>query len=450
MTNYLNHSFKIILTLFLSILLLSIVPEKYYETLNIKKPNILADLNLINTQNKSLIKQQIVFQDTCKQGITCLEDYSDTQEAKNKFFSALLDLKNKEISKVRIAFFGDSYIDGDIVTSDLRDTLQAIFGGNGVGFVPICSETNFFRQTVRHTYKNFESNTILTPNAHAASLATGGYCFIPKQGNYLRYEGVKYSPRLMLFNDIKIFYRSSNNYTANYQTKEGKGTFNLVGDNSIHQATLHNQHTNDISFTFPSSEDIKLYGVSLEDSTGIYLDNFAMKSNSGLALAKINNQNHQQFDSLQHYQCVFLQYGLNIASANAKNFTAYEKEMSKIIDTYKKNYPKAAIIIVGISDRSSRQNGTYQTMPSIPYMIDAQRAIARNNKIIFWNLFEAMGGQNSMVDLVNAKPALANKDYTHLKFNGGKKIAHILLSSILYEFEKYQNKIEINTHNTHL
>ena len=37
--------------------------------------------------------------------------------------------------EVRIAFLGDSFVEGDILTSDLREALQAKFGGRGVGFV---------------------------------------------------------------------------------------------------------------------------------------------------------------------------------------------------------------------------------------------------------------------------------------------------------------------------
>ena len=37
---------------------------------------------------------------------------------------------------VRIAFMGDSFVEGDILTADLRESLQETFGGGGVGFVP--------------------------------------------------------------------------------------------------------------------------------------------------------------------------------------------------------------------------------------------------------------------------------------------------------------------------
>ena len=37
---------------------------------------------------------------------------------------------------VRIAFFGDSFVEGDILTADLREKLQLAYGGGGTGFAP--------------------------------------------------------------------------------------------------------------------------------------------------------------------------------------------------------------------------------------------------------------------------------------------------------------------------
>ena len=56
------------------------------------------------------------------------------------FFAALNQIKQQK-RKVRVAYFGDSVIEGDLVTSSLRNDLQELFGGKGVGFVPLTSQT---------------------------------------------------------------------------------------------------------------------------------------------------------------------------------------------------------------------------------------------------------------------------------------------------------------------
>jgi len=70
-------------------------------------------------------------------------------------------------------------------------------------------------------------------------------------------------------------------------------------------------------------------------------------------------------------------------------------------------------------------------------MRDAQRKIAQTCEIAFWDLYDAMGGENSMVKYVNGVPPMASKDYTHFTFRGGKKIAKQLADAILFERKQY-------------
>jgi hypothetical protein len=53
-----------------------------------------------------------------------------------KFAEKLHQLKTTKKGKIRIAYFGDSMIEGDLLTQTLRKLLQKEFGGYGVGFFP--------------------------------------------------------------------------------------------------------------------------------------------------------------------------------------------------------------------------------------------------------------------------------------------------------------------------
>ena len=79
-------------------------------------------------------------------------------------------------------------------------------------------------------------------------------------------------------------------------------------------------------------------------------------------------------------------------------------------------------------------------MQSIKGLVAAQQKMAADNKVLFWNLYEAMGGENSMVAFVDAKPPLANKDYTHLNFLGGKRIASVFAKSLFVEVQNYEER----------
>ena len=95
------------------------------------------------------------------------------------FFEALKNIKTKK--KVRIAWFGDSMVEGDLITCDLRYMLQKRFGGSGVGIVPITSITAGFRQTVQHTFSdNWTSTSILAPTSGIDAPGITGFTFKPQ------------------------------------------------------------------------------------------------------------------------------------------------------------------------------------------------------------------------------------------------------------------------------
>jgi lysophospholipase L1-like esterase len=80
------------------------------------------------------------------------------------------------------------------------------------------------------------------------------------------------------------------------------------------------------------------------------------------------------------------------------------------------------------------------TMPGVMLMRDIQRKIAQKSGIAYWDMFAAMGGENSIKKYTEAQPPLAAKDYTHLTFRGGRKLAKKLADALLNEKRKYDKK----------
>ena len=75
-------------------------------------------------------------------------------------------------------------------------------------------------------------------------------------------------------------------------------------------------------------------------------------------------------------------------------------------------------------------------MPAVLALLHAQRKVAKRAGIPFWNLFGAMGGENSMVRYVENN--WASKDYTHLGFRGGREVAKALLEALAAEKDFYE------------
>ena len=128
---------------------------------------------------------QIVEIDSAQQrqldSLLAVQTYTGTHVL-GAFFEALKHTK-KEGKKTRIAYFGDSMIEGDLITQTLRDTLQKEYGGQGVGFVPITSIVNRFRNTVRHDFSdNWEYHNFVKDKKQKMSYGISGEYFHSKAG----------------------------------------------------------------------------------------------------------------------------------------------------------------------------------------------------------------------------------------------------------------------------
>ena len=97
---------------------------------------------------------------------------------------------------VRIAVLGDSFIEGDIITADLREQLQNLCGGRGVGFVPFASPLAKFRGTVLHSFSNWDIYNIRDraqiPAAIKDRFFVSGFVCIPQEGATTRLQGVTF------------------------------------------------------------------------------------------------------------------------------------------------------------------------------------------------------------------------------------------------------------------
>jgi hypothetical protein len=64
---------------------------------------------------------------------------------------------------------------------------------------------------------------------------------------------------------------------------------------------------------------------------------------------------------------------------------------------------------------------------------------AFDNGCAFWDLYTAMGGQNSMSSWVSNK--LAAKDFTHFSTEGARYVSEMLYNTLMDEYQEYLREI---------
>ena len=190
-----------------------------------------------------------------------------------------------------------------------------------------------------------------------------------------------------------------------------------------------------------SGAHARCFAATMDPLHGVVVDNFSTRGSSGQQLANIPLGTLKDYHRLRTYDLIVLQYGLNVASAEVLKYDYYTTAMKKVIDHLKEAFPQTSILIVGVGDRENRsETGELRTMPGVKSLIRYQQKLAADTHVAFWNLFEAMGGEGSMVEMVNSKPSMANYDYTHINFRGGKHLADLLFKSLMYGKEQYEKR----------
>lgn len=350
----------------------------------------------------------------------------------NHFLQAVKNAKSKN---VRIAHYGDSMILGDVISSDLREELQNKFGGDGIGYLSIYADDNKMKQTVIHTLSSdWKIASIFKRNPNKWPLGINGTVTMPGNNSWVKFESTKFKKSSRTFQHVKLYYSDANTgamvkYTFNNGAQQ---TVSLKQGSKLQETVIsHSGPATSVKLEFVNATNTYVYGASLEAESGIYVDNFPIKGNSGISLLDIPEENLKDFDKLMNYKLVILNFGVNVASPEYLDYDWYENKMKKVIEHFKKSMPNTSFLLVSAGDKSIKKGSRFITDPHIQKVIKAQKDVAEKTGIGFWNMFEAMGGDGSMNEWVNAGPPLALKDYTHLTSDGGKIIAELLAGAIL-------------------
>lgn len=418
----------------------------------LRKVDLLADIRpekaVMSVDTDTVVLPPVIkpaFVDTCKAGMTCIEDYSDSTGCggMSLFYEALSNRASLE-RPVRIAYFGDSFIEADIMTGDLRAMLQEHFGGCGVGYVPITSSVFGFRPTVRHSFSGWNSHAITDSVGFNRSFQDiSNQYFVPRMGAEVTLSGQrKYASHLDTCEVSSIYFLSTDSLRLTACINRSKVTsYSFQGDTLMQSVSVKGR-IGQVRWKIEQADSASLfYAVTMDPEKGIVLDNFSTRGSSGQQLGHIPLSRLQDYNRLRTYDLIILQYGLNVAFEQGVNYTYYKNAMIPVVKRLKKAFPNAAILIIGVGDREYKdEQGELRTMPGVKNLIRYQQALAAETQVAFWNLFEAMGGEGSMVEMVESKPSMANYDYTHINFRGGKHLASLLFETLIYGKEQYDKR----------
>ncbi|MBD5246365.1 MAG: hypothetical protein HDS55_06365 [Barnesiella sp.] len=349
-----------------------------------------------------------------------IEDFSGTRLGK---FRAAMAQRGS--CPVRIAIIGDSYIEGDIFSQNIREKLQEQYGGHGVGYLPVSSELTGFRQSIRQSCSKWEKRDFRNNGKKYPTLS--GIYHVPTGEGLTTIKGSTKMAHSATWNNSKFLFIAPSAATITMTLADGTpNTFNVEPSETV-QAINLNGETGELKLSANSSDLIAL-GLYLNDNNGVTVDNMSIRGYSGIKHSEISVDLATQMRDYIDYDLIIVEYGINALTSNITNYNYYTRAMEKAITRIRQAYPNADILIMGIGDRGEKKGTGFHSMKSVPFMVDQQREMAHRLGVAFWDTREAMGGEDAVVEWVKNKDV--NKDYIHLSFNGGDRLASLFVLSL--------------------
>ncbi len=361
------------------------------------------------------------------------------------FFRAL-EARAGGTGSVRIGYFGDSIVEGDLITQDLRSSFQKAFGGSGAGFLPIASEVAPFRVTVGHDFSLSWKTVSVLHRQRPVEVGISGFAYLPSGPEaWVEYKVPAKRPLLKEFRRLRVFYGGSESPASLDWTADEGPPIPLALETGLglHEAVIEpDPPAAKLRLLFRNAETLPIYGIWWEGGDGVAVDNFAVRGNSGLPLRGIPVDILRDFDARLRYSLIILHFGTNVASPEMKGYGWYAQGLIETVRHFQAAFPEASILIVGAGDRSVKEGLDYVTLPGLPDLVEAQRRAAAKSGAAFFDLFGAMGGTNSMVAWVQHDPPLAALDYTHLSGFGSRRVAGFLYNALLARFRAYEERLD--------
>ncbi|PXV64069.1 lysophospholipase L1-like esterase [Dysgonomonas alginatilytica] len=445
-----NYFFKSFLTIIIAIGIFwglkQVLPARLFPENTAPIPGIVIDslaLDAMTNDSVSMAEADSLENDTLINRIDI--DASDNSEGIGNlinFYEKLYELENSGKGKVRIAYFGDSMNDGDLIVQDIRSAYQSQYGGKGVGFVGITSLSASARYSVTHQYsKNWETQSFLNVKKPKRAFGVDGQVsFVPRGSQtWLRYVANDVINSTLLYNPT-LFYGSSSNHNGSVNIALGKDSsirHDLITDRLLNTLKLSST-TKMLKATFEKADSIPFYGVNFDDGVGVHVDNFSLRGNSGLPLSLFNTDLMNALDKILNYDLIVLQYGTNVLGYGTTDYSWYETKMAGVVNHLQQCFPNASILIISTGDRAIKTDMEMKTDKAVEPLVKHQRLYAESTHSGFINLYTLMGGYGSMIKWVQENPSLANKDYTHFNQKGAKKIGGLIYDELDKGYFQYK------------
>jgi hypothetical protein len=376
--------------------------------------------------------------------------YSGRFEHELHLFFQRISLARSKGELIRVLHYGDSQIEGDRITSELRNFMHAEFGGSGPGLVSVVPPTRFdiiYQTALQGNWKRYSHLSrdlkhkrwgvlfgfarFLEPGQQSQRDVDVSFELRPRRGHY---------PSVRGFYQARIFFgyhRLPLNVELSRSGIELEGSVYPAEDKLLIASYRWRERVNDLTVRMYGKSSPDVFAVALDDVSGVAVDNIPLRGSSGLEFSRSDTSFLRTMMNELNTGMVLLQFGVNVVPNISGDYSFYENSLYRQLVVLKEIVPGVPVIVLGVSDMSRMERGAYKSYPNIELIRNAQKNAALRAGCGFWDTYEAMGGENSMAAWAFAEPPLAQKDFTHFSPRGSRIIGQMFWNTLMSEYKRY-------------
>jgi lysophospholipase L1-like esterase len=318
---------------------------------------------------------------------------------------------------VRILHLGDSHVASDYITQTIRERLQAEYGNAGRGFTVIDQQIGYGGR--RHPGEaGWERDRIVDRDREGRPFGFSGTSLeSTKKGAELTFKLLGDEPK------VKIFYQA--------QPEGGSAKISVDGNVAGELKTAADARKS-VTQTFDvagkgkkerklrivaDGPKVRLYGISFEgDRPGVLYESIGPLGADAKVYTQLEPNSFKEHLVEDNPDLVVLMVGGNDAMKIRKGWTDLEKvkkDHVDLLDLLKTTLPNADCLVFGPMDAGEKEGKKIVSKTQLKEVRDMQKPLALVRGCAFFDMFESMGGQDSIARWVGAN--VMNADLVHPK-----------------------------------
>jgi lysophospholipase L1-like esterase len=360
------------------------------------------------------------------------------------FYEALERTARAEKGAItRVGHYGDSSIATDLVTSTIRENLQARFGDAGHGFVLAAKGYIPYKHHGVRQSSNPEAwdpREVVRRQDRNGRYGYGGVQSRAEPGAWARVSTAE-----------RGVGASASRFDIYYEKQPRGGKFSVRLDQEEQEiiSTQADGLEDDvysikapdgphrIEFRYARGGPVSLYGVVVErDGPGVVYDSLGLVGARANRLLNFDEAHIKGQLERRGVNLIVLGFGGNEASDDRPEEAFYEDYL-QVLNRMRQGRENLSCLVFAPLDQARRHRGRIRTLPTIPTIVAAQRHAAFDSGCAFYNTWQAMGGEDAMRRWYKAQPRLAMGDFRHATPAGYEIIGNMFYKALLAGFADY-------------